>query len=189
MSTACAQERRGRRNSLSRPFGSKNPELTVTDQVAHFHVGRSSLQNICTDVADEPTRDQHNSSPATGVSCKFPSRPSCDVLSDSIPLFFIARNRVGFWIARDAEGRAGGIFLFRKSALRFAKKGRGISGCATMLLADRLELDVESRGNRVIAWISAALDVVTLFLTDYPHPIPMLEKRRKGEWLCQKSSK
>jgi hypothetical protein len=58
-----------------------------------------------------------------------------------------------------------------------------------MFLADRLEQDVESRGNRVVAWISAALAVVTLFLTDYPHPILMLEKRRKEEWLCQQSSK
>jgi hypothetical protein len=52
-----------------------------------------------------------------------------------------------------------------------------------MFLADRVELDVESRGNRAVAWVSAALDVVTRFLPDYPHSIPMLEKRRKEEWL------
>jgi hypothetical protein len=117
------------------------------------------------------------------VPGKFPSRPSFDVLSDSIPLFFIARNRVGFWIARDADGRTGGIFLFRKSALRFANKICETTGCATMFLADRFELDVRSSGNRVIAWVSAALDVATRFIPDYPPPIPTLEKRRKKEWL------
>jgi hypothetical protein len=153
----------------------------VTDQVAHFHIGRTSLQDICIDVGDELALDQHKSLPAARVSGKFPCRPSFDVLSDSIPLFFIARNRVGFWIALDAEGRAGGIFLFRKSALRFAKKSCGTSGCATMFLADRLELDIESRGYRVIAWISAALDLMTRLVPDYPPPIPMLEKRCKKE--------
>jgi hypothetical protein len=58
-----------------------------------------------------------------------------------------------------------------------------------MFLADRVELDVESPGNRAVAWVSAALDVVTRFLPDNPHPIPMLEKRRKEQWLSQKSNK
>ena len=155
----------------------------MADQVAHFHIGRTSLQAICTDVGDEPALDQHKSLSPARVSGKFPCRPSFDVLSGSIPLFFIARNRVGFWIAREAEGRTGGIFLFRKSALRFAETSCGTSGCATMFLADRLELDIESRGYRVIAWISAVLDLMSRFISDYPPPIPMLEKRRKKEWL------
>jgi hypothetical protein len=40
-----------------------------------------------------------------------------------------------------------------------------------------------SRGNRAVAWVNAALDVVTRFLPDYPHSTPMLEKRRKEKWL------
>ena len=82
----------------------------MADQIAHFHIGRTSLQDICTDVGDEPALDQHKSLSAARVSGKFPCRPSFDVLSGSIPLFFIARNRVGFWIAREVEGRTGGIF-------------------------------------------------------------------------------
>jgi len=39
---------------------------------------------------------------------KFPRRPDPRVLSASIPLFFIGRNKYGFWVARAAEGRVGG---------------------------------------------------------------------------------
>ena len=81
------------------------------------------------------------------------------------------------------EGRTGGVFLFKKSALRFAKKNSGTSGCATMFLAERLELDVENRGNRLIAWIGALLNLVTRYVPDYPPPIPLLERQRKPEWL------
>ena len=50
-----------------------------------------------------------------------------------------------------------------------------------MFLADRVELYVEIQGNRAIAWVSAASDVVTRLLPDYLHPTPMIEKRRKEE--------
>ncbi len=143
-------------------------------QIAHFHSGRTSWQN-------KPALDRHKSPPAARVPGEFPRRPTCDVLSSSIPLFFIARNRAGLWIAREAEGRIGGIFLFRKSALSFAKTSCGTAGCATMFLADCLELDVENRGPRAIAWISAALDYITRYVPDYPPPIPMLEKRCRKE--------
>jgi len=52
----------------------------------------------------------------------FPPRPDPRVLSASIPLFFIGRNKYGFWVARAAEGRGGGIFLMKRSALRFATR-------------------------------------------------------------------
>jgi len=155
----------------------------VADQIIDLQIGRKLSRDICTGVGGRPSFGQHKSLSAVRVSGKFPSRPSSDVLSGSIPLFFIARNRIGFWIARDADGLTGGIFLFRKSARRFVDKICETTGCATMFLADRLELDVKSRGNRVIAWISAALDVATRFIPDYPPPIPTLEKRRKEEWL------
>ena len=153
----------------------------MAGQIIDLHIGRAPLRDICT--GSRPELGQYKSLSAARVPGKFPSRPSFDILSNSIPLFFIARNRVGFWIARDADGRTGGIFLFRKSALQFADKISETTGCATMFLAERLELDVKNRGNRVIAWISAALDVATGFIPDYPPPIPTLEKRRKEEWL------
>jgi hypothetical protein len=100
------------------------------------------------------TVDKRKRVRAPGRGPKFLQRPQASALSDSITLFFIARNRVGFWIAREAKRRTGGIFLFKNSALRFAKENSGASGCATMFLAERLELDVENRGNQLIGWIS-----------------------------------
>jgi hypothetical protein len=52
-----------------------------------------------------------------------------------------------------------------------------------MFLADRLELDIENRGNRAIGWFAAALDLVIRFVPDYPPPIPISEKRPKEDWL------
>ena len=133
--------------------------------------------------AYQRTVDKYKRVRAAGRVPKFPRRPQSDVLSDSITLFFIGRNRVGLWIAREAEGRTGGIFLFKKSALRFAQQNSGGSGCATMFLAERLELDVENRGNVLIGWIGRVLSLVAQFVLDYPPPLPMLEKRSKSEWL------
>lgn len=84
----------------------------------------------------------------------FPPRPDARLLSEVIPLFFIGRNVRGLWLAREADGRIGGLFLFRRSALRFAARNGAAGGCATMLLGQRFELGVENRGG----WFAAALD-------------------------------
>ena len=55
------------------------------------------------------------------ASSGLPSRPDAHVFNGVIPLFFIGRNKNGFWIAREARRRSGGIFLLRRSALRFAQ--------------------------------------------------------------------
>ena len=47
---------------------------------------------------------------------RLPQRPDPSILSEAIPLFFIGQNRDGFWVARDADGRVGGIFLLKQSA-------------------------------------------------------------------------
>jgi hypothetical protein len=107
------------------------------------------------------SRNEKGSLLAADTSHKFPARPGSDVLSGSIPLFFIAQNDVGLWIARDADGNSGGIFLLKRSALRFARTSGGGSGCATMFLAQRLELDVENRGRRSVAWVGALLKLLT----------------------------
>jgi hypothetical protein len=132
---------------------------------------------------NQRTVDKYTGVRAAGPGSKFPRRPQSDVLSDSITLFFIARNRVGLWIAREANRRTGGIFLFKKSALRFAQGNSGTSGCATMFLAERLELDVKNCGNQLIGWIGGVLNLVAHCVPDYPPPLPMLKKRRKSEWL------
>ena len=88
---------------------------------------------------------------------QFPQRPNTRDLSEAIPLFFIGRNENGLWVAREADGRKGGIFLFKRSALRFAAKNSGPPGCATMFVSERLELDVDNQGNPLVGWIETAL--------------------------------
>jgi hypothetical protein len=107
----------------------------------------------------------------------FPDRPDAEVLSESIPLFFVGRNEAGFWVAREADGRAGGTFLFRSSALRFAKRCGAPGGCATMFLAQRFELDLEEGGNRLVAWLAAVWRAGQRLIPAYPPPIPFPRKR------------
>jgi len=72
------------------------------------------------------------------------------VLNASIPAFFIGRDRDGFWLARDTEGRIGGLFLLESSALAFARRHAWPSPCATVFSSEVLELDVENQGNPLI---------------------------------------
>jgi hypothetical protein len=92
------------------------------------------------------------------VKFKLPPRPDRSVLSDSIPLFFVGPSRSGFWVARESEGRSGGIFLFRRSAARFARKKSSPGGCATMFV-EHLELDLPNQGSRVAEPIASAMRV------------------------------
>jgi hypothetical protein len=88
---------------------------------------------------------------------RLPVRPDSQVLSTAIPLFFIGQNKHGFWVVREAEGRKGGLFLRRQSALDFARDSES-AGCATMFLGETLELDVENQGNRLIAPLTTAIE-------------------------------
>lgn len=91
---------------------------------------------------------------------KFPRRPNLHVLSEAIPLFYIGRNRHRFWVARDAEGRTGGLFLREQSALRFAQR-QNATGCAIMPLSGPIELDIENQGNRIAVPVGAIIDLAT----------------------------
>jgi hypothetical protein len=83
-----------------------------------------------------------------------PFRPlDAGIVSDAIPAFFIGRNRDGFWVARDAKGRIGGVFLLKASAISFAKTQSGPAGCATIFPTDRIELDLKNRGNPLIPYL------------------------------------
>lgn len=75
-------------------------------------------------------------------------------LSEAIPAFFIGRNKEGFWLAREAKGTIGGIFLFENSALAFARRNSWPSGCATIFPSARFELDVENQGNPLIGYLA-----------------------------------
>jgi hypothetical protein len=72
----------------------------------------------------------------------------------------------GLWVVREADGRTGGIFLFKRSALHFAARASAPIGYATVLPNRRLELDVENRGNPVVAWLDRALLGIAKLIRD-----------------------
>ena len=87
----------------------------------------------------------------------WPSRPDPGVLNGSVPLFFISPDRDGFWIACESDFHIGGIFLFRRSAMRFAQRHSAPNRCATMILAEPHRLTIENEGNRLIEVLRPSL--------------------------------
>ncbi len=85
------------------------------------------------------------------------------VVNEAIPAFFIGRNKEGFWVARDAKGRIGGIFLLENSALSFAKRNSRPAGCATIFPSERIELDLENKGNPLAAQLGSLIHVAMRF--------------------------
>jgi hypothetical protein len=85
------------------------------------------------------------------------------VLNEAIPAFFIGRNKEGFWVARDAKGRIGGIFLLENSALSFARRNSRPAGCATIFPSERFELDLENKGNPLAAQLGSLIHLATRF--------------------------
>lgn len=86
-----------------------------------------------------------------------PQRPAAelepldpDVISEAIPAFFIGRNAAGLWVAREARGRIGGLFLFKSSAVEFANRQSAPARCALVFPSEIFELDVANRGNPLI---------------------------------------
>jgi hypothetical protein len=73
------------------------------------------------------------------------------IVNEAIPAFFIGRNMEGFWVARDAKGQIGGIFLLETSAVSFARKNSRPAGCATIFPSERIELDLDNKGNPLVA--------------------------------------
>ena len=86
---------------------------------------------------------------ATASALFVPLAPG--IVNETIPAFFIGRNKEGFWVARDAKGQIGGIFLLENSALSFAKRNSRPAGCATIFPSQRIELDLENKGNPLVA--------------------------------------
>jgi hypothetical protein len=83
------------------------------------------------------------------------------VISDSIPAFFIGRDKSGFWVAREAKGRIGGLFLLKSSALAFAHAQGGRAGCATIFPHQRFELDLENEGNALAGRLARLVRAIT----------------------------
>jgi hypothetical protein len=98
--------------------------------------------------------------PTAEPAARLLQRPDPSILSEAIPLVLIGRNSDGFWVAREFDGRFGGIFLRKSSALRFAKNHGEPIGCATMLLAERLELDIENSGPAFVAQLGKVKQVL-----------------------------
>lgn len=96
---------------------------------------------------------------ASLVVPRFPRRPDLRILSESIPLFYLCQNHHGFWIAREAEGRTGGLFLRKQSALHFAQRNSAPTGCAIMHLSEPVELDLENKGSRIAVPLGALVNV------------------------------
>jgi hypothetical protein len=85
-----------------------------------------------------------------------------DVLSETIPAFYIGRNKAGLWVARDARGRTGGIFLLKSSALSFAQAQSRPQGCATIFPSGRFELDLANAGNRLAPQLASIMTSLRL---------------------------
>jgi hypothetical protein len=83
------------------------------------------------------------------------------ILCKAIPTFFIGQNNDGFWVVREAEGRVGGLFLFKGSALWFAKHSTRSTGCATVFLSEKFELDLKNRGNTLVLLLVPLLRLAT----------------------------
>lgn len=83
-------------------------------------------------------------------------RPGPDVLSETIPVVFIGRNRDGFWVARDAEARFGGLFWRKQAAVDFAKTSTAPGGCAIVFPQARFELDTQNHGNPLLTYLATA---------------------------------
>lgn len=131
-------------------------------QLKDFNIARSLLtgNGDLVTANSEPRPGGRSGCVASSNANRFPHRPDADVLSNSISLFFIGQDKHGFWVARESEARSGGLFLLKRSAVRFANGNSQPAGCATMFLAEPLELDAENQGNRLLAELGAAADVV-----------------------------
>lgn len=86
------------------------------------------------------------------------------IVSEAIPVFFIGRNKEGFWVARDATGSIGGLFLFRNSALSFARNKSRPTGCATVFPSHRFEFDLDNNGNALVPHLGSLRRLVTRHL-------------------------
>ena len=105
-------------------------------------------------VGQKQARQDYGKLHVQGQTAQLPARPNSTVLNHSIPLFFIGRNRNGFWVAREAAGRCGGLVLFRRSAARFARKKSSPRGSAIMLVERTIELDIPNQGNQFVDTIT-----------------------------------
>ena len=99
----------------------------MTRHAAHLNAEAPFLRAICLVAKSHRSNNDRSRQRAHGTVANFPRRPDAGVVSKSITLFFIGRNRNGLWVAREAEGRTGGVFLLKQigAALRPKEKRAG----------------------------------------------------------------
>jgi hypothetical protein len=122
--------------------GTSTPERTVTIMTLQM-----CEEAAMAAIALQATRHRPEAQQAQATTLK-PLDP--DVVSASIPAFFIGRNKAGLWVARSTNGRIGGLFLFKSSAVDFANHQSEPARCALVFPTESFELDVENRGNPLI---------------------------------------
>jgi hypothetical protein len=111
-----------------------------------------------------------------------PFRPlDPDIVNETIPAFFIGRNKEGFWVARDVNGRIGGIFLLENSALSFARRNCQPAGCATIYLSERFELDLANAGNPLVQQLASLNRLASRSRTKLSALVARLTKRLSGD--------
>ncbi|WP_024507992.1 hypothetical protein [Bradyrhizobium sp. ARR65] len=116
--------------------------------VKHIHSRRDDLRGIRFNVSPTSQAD----TPAVEFGLLDPN-----VISGSIPAFFIGRNTDGLWVVREAKGRIGGLFILKRSAISFAHDQSGTRGCATIFPTEGFELDLENKGNLFAGYLAPLL--------------------------------
>ena len=127
-------------------------QLTSPDLSARQMPGRSTAEIVR---ESERSGISPADAPATVTAQFRPLDPG--IVNEAIPAFFIGRNMEGFWIARDVKGQIGGIFLRENSAVSFARKNSRPAGCATIFPSERIELDLENKGNPFVAYLGSLM--------------------------------
>jgi hypothetical protein len=83
-----------------------------------------------------------------------------EIVNNTIPAFFIGRNKDGFWVARDVKGQNGGLFLLERSAVSFARRSSRPAGCVTIFPSERVELDLENKGNPLVGYLGPMMRLI-----------------------------
>ena len=123
------------------------------------NLSRPQAPGPATEQDGERTASLPADTPTTATPQFQPLDPG--IVNGAIPAFFIGRNKEGFWIARDVNGRIGGIFLLETSALSFARKNSRPAGCATIFPSERFELDLENNGNPLVPHLGPLMRLAT----------------------------
>jgi hypothetical protein len=63
--------------------------------------------------------------------------------------FLVGRSSAGQWVARDEQGRCGGLFASHADALHFARREMASTPCAIALVTEPLELFLKPESGSV----------------------------------------